>query len=50
MKDALLAVLLLGAGVCVVVGVALISTAAGWIAAGALVAVWSILVLGEADG
>ncbi len=47
MKDIILATLLLASAAAVVVGVTLISTPAGWIVAGPLLAGWSLLVLTE---
>lgn len=47
MRTWVLACLLAVAGALVVVGVVLLSVAAGWIAAGVLLAAWSLLVLAE---
>lgn len=50
MREYVLAALLALAAVLVVVGVAMLSEAAGWIAAGVAVAAWSWLMLGEVKG
>lgn len=50
MQEAILAVLLAVAGALVVIGVAMWSTAAGFVAGGAMLAAWSWMVLDEVDG
>lgn len=46
-REALLALLFAVAAACVVVGVALVSSAAAWIVAGVLVAGWGVVVVGD---
>lgn len=49
MKDLALAVLLLAAGVCMTVGLALVAAPFAWFGGGGLLAVWSWLVLADVE-
>ncbi len=49
MREGILAALLAVAAIFLVIGATLISAAAGWIVAGAVLAVWAWLVLGEVE-